>query len=166
MNGEDLNQRPDSSASRWVIDFNDWTEERAREYKLPYDHILDLVKPERQRLKPNGEYALRKPLPERWWQFAEKRPKLRRAISDLDEVLVIALVSKSVMPMRVRTGQVFSHRLAVFATNSFVDQAVLSSSQHLIWAITYSSTLETRVNYSPSDAFVKIGRASCRERVF
>ncbi len=30
--GEDLNQRPDGSPSRWVIDFRDWPEERAREY--------------------------------------------------------------------------------------------------------------------------------------
>ena len=38
---------------------------------------------------------------------------------DLDEVLVIALVSKTVMPIRVPTGQVFSHKLVVFATDSF-----------------------------------------------
>ena len=36
LNGEDLNSRPDSSASRWVIDFNDWPEERARQFTLPY----------------------------------------------------------------------------------------------------------------------------------
>ena len=47
---------------------------------------------------------------------------------DLDEVLVIALVSKTVMPVRVPTGQVFSHTLGVFATDSYCDQAVLSSS--------------------------------------
>jgi hypothetical protein len=35
LNGEDLNQRPDASPSRWVIDFNDWSEERARAYSLP-----------------------------------------------------------------------------------------------------------------------------------
>ncbi|MBN9619483.1 MAG: SAM-dependent DNA methyltransferase, partial [Actinobacteria bacterium] len=73
-------------------------------------------------------------------------------------VLVIALVSKTVMPVRVPTGQVFSHRLGVFATNSFGDQAVLSSTPHWLWAVTYSSTLETRVNYSPSDAFVTFPR--------
>lgn len=78
---------------------------------------------------------------------------MRKAIADLDEVLVIALVSKTVMPMRVPTGQVFSHALGVFATDSFGDQAVLSSSLHQTWAITYGSTLETRVRYTPSDVF-------------
>ena len=66
---------------------------------------------------------------------------MRKAIAGLDEVLVIAQVSKTVMPVRVPTGQVFSHKLVVFATDSFADQAVLSSSLHQMWAIKYSSTM-------------------------
>ncbi|MBB4665737.1 hypothetical protein BKA24_000446 [Microbacterium marinum] len=144
LNGEDLNQRPDASASRWVIDFNDWSEERARAYSLPYYRLVERVKPERQRLKPDGEYALRRPLPERWWQYGEKRPALRKAIADLSEVLVIALVSKTVMPMRVASGQVFSHALGVFASDDYGVQAVLSSSLHQLWAITYGSGMRER----------------------
>lgn len=165
LNGEDLNQRPDSSGSRWVIDFNDWSEEKVREYALPYNRITERVRPERQRLSTKGNYVLRKPLPQRWWQYGEKRPNLRKAIVSLDEVLVIALVSKTVMPMRVPTGQVFSHKLAVFATDSFADQAIFSSSQHFVWAVAYSSTLETRVNYSPSDAFVTFPRPAPTDRL-
>lgn len=153
LNGEDLNSRSDCSASRWVIDFNDWSEERAAEHEAPYRRLLRDVKPERQRVKVDGSYALRKPLPERWWQYGEKRPALRKAIASLNEVLVIALVSKTVMPARVPTGQVFSHKLAVFATNRFTDQAVLSSSLHLMWVMRYSSTMRTDLNYSPSDVF-------------
>jgi len=153
LNGEDLNSRPDSSASRWVIDFNDWAEERAREYQLPYQRVAECVRPERQRRKPDGSYVLRKPLPDRWWQYGDKRPALRRAIADLPEVLLIARVSKSVMPMRVPTGPVMSEACVVFATCSYSVQAVLSSSLHQLWAITYGSTLETRVRYTPSDVF-------------
>ena len=82
-----------------------------------------------------------------------KRPALRKAIAELPEVLVIALVSKSVMPVRVATGQVFSHALGVFASDSYSVQAVLSSNLHQLWAITYGSTMETRVRYTPSDVF-------------
>ena len=153
LNGEDLNSRPDCSASRWVIDFNDWSQERAAEYKAPYRRLLRSVKPERQRVKPDGSYALRRPLPERWWQYADKRPAMRKAIADLDEVLVIALVSNTVMPIRVPTGQVFSHALGVFATDSYAQQAVLSSSFHQYWAITYGSTLGIGARYTPSDVF-------------
>ena len=66
-------------------------------------------------------------------------PALRRAIAELPEVLVIALVSKSVMPMRVPTGEYSAHALGVFAIESFSDQAVLSSTPHQIWAIKYGS---------------------------
>lgn len=165
LNGEDLNQRPDGSGSRWAIDFNDWTEEKSREYKLPYARLLESVKPERRRLKPNGEYALRKPLPQRWWQYADKRPKLRRVIAEFDEVLVIARVSKSVMPMRVPTGQVFSDALVVFATNSFSDQALLSSSLHQMWAIKYGSGMRNDPRYTPSDVFETFLRPATTERM-
>lgn len=153
LNGEDLNSRPDCSASRWVIDFNDWNEEKAKKYALPYKHLLKYVKPERQRKKPDGSYQLRKPLPERWWQYGDKRPALRKAISSMKDVLAIALVSKSLMPLRVPTGQIFSHALGVFATSSYADQAVLSSSMHQYWAISRGSSLETRLRYTPSDVF-------------
>ena len=153
LNGRDLNSRSNCAASRWIVDFNDWPEERAAEYEAPYTHLLRTVKPERQRVKSDGSYVLRKPLPERWWQYADKRPAMRKAIANLGEVLVLALVSKIVMPVRVTTRQVFSHALGVFATDSYAQQAVLSSSLHQDWAITYGSTLENRVRYTPSDVF-------------
>ena len=37
--GEDLNSRPDGSPSRWVINFRDWPEERAREYAEPFARV-------------------------------------------------------------------------------------------------------------------------------
>ena len=153
MNGEDLNSRPDLSAPRWVIDFYDRSEEEAATYVVPYQRLLDRVKPERQRTKRDGTYVLRKPLPQRWWQYAEKRPAMRQAIRDLNEVLVIALVSKTVMPVRIPTGQVFSHQIAVFATDAFSDQAVLSSSVHQMWAIKYAGGLRSDPRYAPTSVF-------------
>lgn len=158
VTGEDVNSRPDCTASRWVIDFNERNESDAASYPAPFARVRDTVKPERQRINHDGEFVLRKPLPQRWWQYADRRPALRNAIAGLAEVLVIARVSKAVMPVRVHTGQVFSDRLGVFATDSYVDQAVLSSSIHFVWVATYSSTLETRVNYTASDAFVTFPR--------
>jgi hypothetical protein len=146
LNGEDLNSRPDSSAPRWVIDFNDRSESEAQAYRLPFAQLVNLAKPERA----TKAKAVREAP---WWLFWRARPAMRKAIRNLDEVLVIALVSKAVMPMRVSSGQVFSHALGVFATDSFADQAVLSSSMHQMWAIKYGSTLETRSRYTPSDVF-------------
>jgi len=146
ITGEDLNSRRDASPSRWVIDFNDHSEAAAAQYRLPYARLLDRVKAERAR-KPKAVRAAP------WWLFLRARPALRKAIAGLEEVLVIALVSKTVMPLRVPTGPVLSNRLAVFSSDSFTDQAVLSSGMHQSWAIKYGTTMRTDAVYTPSDVF-------------
>jgi hypothetical protein len=146
LNGEDLNSRPDTSASRWVIDFNNRNEDEAAKYKLPYTRILEHVKPERAKVN----MASRR---ERWWQFGSNAPAMREAIADMSEVLVISRVSKTVMPMRVPTGQVFSDKLDVFASASYSVQAVLSSSLHQLWAIRFGATMRADAAYTPSTVF-------------
>ncbi len=146
LNGEDLNSRCDCSPSRWVIDFFNRSEHESSTYRLPFSRVVSDVRSERL-LKKQPSYRTY------WWQFAHKGTAWKAATANLDEVLVIALVSKTAIPVRVPTGQVFSHKLAVFATNRFTDQAVLSSSLHLMWVMRYSSTMRTDLNYSPSDVF-------------
>jgi hypothetical protein len=151
VNGEDLNSRPDCSGSRWVIDFNDRSEDAAKSYAQPYERVRVTVRPERLKNK-------RKVYRDYWWQFGEKRPAMRKAIADLDELLVMAQVSKTLMPVRQATGQVFDQKTVVFADNSFSDQAVLSSSMHQMWATKYTATMRTDLSYSPSDVFVSFPR--------
>jgi hypothetical protein len=165
LSGEDLNSRPDMSAPRWIIDFNDWPEDKAQGYTLPYRRLLERVRPERQRTNRDGTFVLRRPLPQRWWQYADKRPALRAAIARLDEVLAIAKVSSTVMVVRVPTGQVFSDKIIVFATDSYADQAGLSSSVHQMWVIKYTGTMRTDVSYSPSDVFMTFPRPAPTDRL-
>ena len=149
LNGEDLNSRSDCSASRWVVDFNERSQEVARQYKLPWWRVFDKVRP--QRVVKDAEKYPR--MVNEWWKYWNSRPAMRKAIADLDEVLVIARVSKTVMLVRVSARQVVSEQVVVFATDSYAQQAVLSSTIHQDWAITYGSTLENRVRYTPSDVF-------------
>ena len=149
LNGEDLNSRPDCSASRWVVDFNDRGQGETRRYKMPWQHVLNEVRSERISKTSLGKSSL----VDGWWKFHRNRPAMRKAVADLDEVLVIALVSKTVMPARVPTGQVFSHAVGVFATDSYAQQAVLSSSLHQYWAIAYGSGMRSDPRYTPSDVF-------------
>jgi len=165
LNGEDLNSRPDTSASRWIIDFNDRDETAARIYSLPWTHVDGSVRPERQRRKEDGSFVLRSPLPTRWWQYGDKRPALRRAIADKEAVCVIALTSKSVMPLRVTRQQIFSHSLGVFATEDFADLALLSSTPHQTWAIKYGSGMRNDPRYTPSDVFETLPRPANTQRM-
>jgi hypothetical protein len=115
-------------------------------------------------------------LQKEWWRFESRASRLYEAIKPFSEVLAVCLVSEHAMPVRVSSDQVFSHRLGVFATDSYHDQAVLSSSLHNLWSTKFGSTLETRVNYSLGAAFgafprpaatvntVRIGRLLEEER--
>ncbi|MDR1387563.1 MAG: hypothetical protein LBJ44_08285 [Propionibacteriaceae bacterium] len=158
LNGEDLNSRPDSSASRWVINFGDRSEQEATTYPLPYARLRDTVKEWRQ---GRGIASYR----ELWWQFGANRVGLQKAIADLPDVLVIARVSKTVMPVRVPTGQVASEQLVVFTSASHGDQAVLSSSLHQLWAITYGSGMRNDPRYTPSDVFETFARPATTSRL-
>ena len=90
--------------------------------------------------------------------YAERGVDLYEAIAPLDHVLAISLVGNTLMPARVQTRQVFAHACAVLAFDDFASQSVLSSSVHQVWAIRYTSTLESRIRYAPSDVFLTFPR--------
>ncbi|MDH6488702.1 DNA methyltransferase [Streptomyces sp. SAI-127] len=153
LSAADLNQRPGSAASRWVINFHNWSEDQASTYTDVFAIAEQKVKPERQRTRDDGTYALRNPLPQRWWQYADKRPAMQEEIADLDHVIVIALHTKLLMPVRVRSSQVFSHGLCVIATSSPARLAVLASSMHVAWAWHWGSSIKEDLRYTPSDVY-------------
>ncbi|MBT8224278.1 MAG: N-6 DNA methylase [Dactylosporangium sp.] len=156
LGGEDLNSRPDCSASRWIIDFSNMPLEISARYAEPFERVERTVRPERAK-------ASRAVAEANWWQHFRNRPMLRMAIANLDEVLAIALVSRTVMPVRVSSNQVFSHKIGVFASVSYANQAVLSSSLHTTWVCKYSSTMRADINYSPSDVFLTFPQPSATE---
>jgi hypothetical protein len=146
LNGEDLNTSPTLEASRCGIDFDDMSIDSARRYILPFTRVEERVKPVRAM---NNRVARR----DRWWQYGENAPGLRRAIASAGEVLAITRVSKTVMPVRVPTHSIFTDSLALLVTDSFADQGILSSAVHQLWAIKYGSGLRSDPRYTPSDVF-------------
>ena len=151
--GQDLNQRPDHSASRWIINFQDWALERAERYPDLIDIVRRKVKPQRDEL-PDYKRRVR----ESWWRFEHQAPALYRAIAEFNHVLAIARVSSSVTAVRVPRGPVYSEKCIIFASDSFSLMAFLASSVHVSWVVRYTSTLETRINYAPSDVFLTLPR--------
>src|SRR5829696_2966322 len=152
-NGEDVNSRPDSSPSRWVIDFFDRSEEEARRYPDAWAIIEERVRPERQRTDARGQFKLRKPLPQRYWQYAEKRPGLYGAIRGDRRVLVCSEVTKHLNFSWMPNGIVYSANLDVFPGADDHLFGVLQSARHEGWARRYSAHLETRLKYSCGNAF-------------
>jgi len=153
LNGEDLNSRPDQSPSRWVINFHDWPLEKAETYVDCWKIIEEKVKPERQRKKENGDYALRKPLPQRYWHYGEKRPALYSSIADIKQVIVIAATSRTLAFTVSSNKIVFSHATYVFALEDYSDFLILQSNFHNIWVHEYASSMKMDLRYTPSDCF-------------
>lgn len=122
-----------------------------------YPDLLKIIeentKPERTRKNEKGDYVLRYPLHLKWWIYGEKRPALYTSIAGMDIVLAATLVTHHVSFEFQSEQIVFAHRLAVFPFNKIQVISLLQSSFHELWARSYSSSLETRINYSPSDCF-------------
>lgn len=149
--GQDLNQRPDCSASRQIINFHDWDLEEVGQYRGALQRVRQLVKPERDTRNRESHRKY-------WWRYADYRRGLEHAIARLDRVIVITLVSKVVMPVMVPTRQVFAHLLGVFATDDTGLLAFLSSAPHYWWAISRASTMKGDLRYTPSDVVETLPR--------
>lgn len=150
MDGEDLNQRVDGSTRRWVVDFASMSRAEAETYQEPFEWLRSNVRAYRKGLgnKPR--------LQELWWRYESPGTSMRRAISHLGEVLVIARVSKTMMPMRISTGPIFNEKIIVFASDSYSLQAVLSSSVHQLWAVQHGTTMRVDPTYTPERCFANL----------
>ena len=170
LNGDDLNSNPTHRPSRWVINFWDWSEERAQTFKLPYEWISERVKPERQRLKEDGSFVLRNPLPVRWWQYADKRPALYHALGrgrhfdkhpknwaaespQMDKVMAISRHTKFFNPVLIPNSAIASDATVVIAFDDFCHFAWLNSTLVQVWVQKLASFIGMTIRFTPSDCF-------------
>jgi len=153
LNGDDLNNNPNQSPSRWVINFFDWPEEKCRnEYSDCFDIVERLVKPERMSYDEKKN-SWNKSVKENWWKFGAWRKGLEEASNGIDRMLTNSIVSKYCGFVFEPIGIVFSHRNAVFPVENY-KAPVLMSSLHNEWTWRATSTLEGRINYSTSDVLL------------
>jgi hypothetical protein len=157
--GEELNRSPSGTASRWILDFSGLSLDQVKRWPEVYTYAYSRIRPARQRIKNKPK------LQEKWWLYEATALDMRKAILGLDEVLAIARVSKSLMPLRIKTGGVPSEQVIVFATDSYSDQAILSSSFHQLWAIKYGSGMRSDPRYTPSDVFETFPRPEGTHRL-
>ncbi|CAJ4898397.1 Type I restriction-modification system methyltransferase subunit [Burkholderia pseudomallei] len=142
----------------------------------------DLLEIVRLKVKPERASNNRAVYRERWWHFAEKRPALYHALGrgsvfcrhpeDWDAtagpcryVMGQTQVSKFLTPCMLPNSYVFDQRVVTFADASFGFYAVLQSSVHEVWARKQAASLETRLSYTPSDAFVSFPLCTISEEL-
>ncbi|MBO1549609.1 Eco57I restriction-modification methylase domain-containing protein [Yersinia pseudotuberculosis] len=168
--GKEVNQSPTHAPSRRVINFFDLDESAATQYSSAFNLIEKFVKPERQRQK-DGEYVLRSPLPQRWWQYGEKRPALfhkigrgsnfishpkgwNNDIKPLKRVIVFATgATKYPCFTLVPNTYIYANTLCVIASDSYSLFACLSSDIHAVWAWEHGSRMKQDLRYTHGDIF-------------
>ncbi len=143
---QDLASRPDQSCSRWVINFHDWSLEKAEEY----EECMRIV---RERVLPHRTQVRRKVYREKWWLFAERQETMQKSIANLQRVLVGPQTAKWWAVTFVPNGWVYSHATTVFAFDDTPHATVLSSVFHEGWMHKYSGSLRQFPRYSPTDCF-------------
>jgi hypothetical protein len=147
MIGDDLNNEPLQTATRWVIDFRDLPlEECKAKWPLVLDRIRKLVKPIRDVQKD-------KRAREKWWCHYRPASSLYEATRHLSRFLATCEVTKFLSFSFIRPGWVLSSNIDVIAFSDEGHFAVLQSTLHDVWARSQCSHLETRLKYSNGNAF-------------
>jgi hypothetical protein len=158
LNARALNSSPTHEADRWVINFFDWSEQRAQQYPACYEIVENKVRLERANIKGSGSTARRRR--EYWWLHASDAKNLYLKLRGLERAAVIARVSNTLMPVFVPVDQLLTLDLIVFPTDEYAFLGVLSSSFHVWWAIERASTMRTDIRYSVTDVFNTFPRPS------
>jgi hypothetical protein len=147
IGGEEVNDDPTHAHHRYVINFGEMSEEQARE---GWPDLMAIVE---QKVRPVRATQASTVNPDRWWTFARPATELLRATSNLERVLACAAISNKLAFTFLPRSIVLSHKLVVFAFQTFAAFASLQSRCHEIWARFFSSTMKDDLNYSPTDCF-------------
>ena len=145
--GEQINNQPVFTPERYVIDFGEMEADEAAVHQELWEILKTKVKPERDLVKreKNREY---------WWQYAETRPGLKKAIEGLPRVLVAnSKAAKFLTFSFLPPGLVYDQSLYVFSFSDFEAFAVLQSRVHEIWVRMFGNSLEDRLTYTGTSCF-------------
>jgi hypothetical protein len=143
MNGDDLTSRPDTSGSRWVVNFRNWPRDRAASgswldgtesqqqawlcaNSVPSDHpgwvaedfssvfaIVELT------VKPERATNKRPARRERWWIYGDYAVGLESQLFNTGHATVVSQTAKHRAFVRVPVGTVFDQKLVVFPQSDF-----------------------------------------------
>jgi hypothetical protein len=178
IGGEEVSSSPVQAHHRYAINFVDWplcrvdlgaswadADQRLRDQwkrtgKVPLDYEgpvaydwPDLVRIVEQKVKPYRDRQKRDSNREKWWQYAEVRPGLLRALEGRERVLVVPRVGNAFGFVFLNARQILNDKCIVFPHATCPEFAVLQSRVHETWARFQSTTLKDDLQYTPSLCF-------------
>ena len=146
IGGEEVNESPTHSHSRYIIDFDEMSEEEAKRWPDLFRLLEDRVKTARASVTQRDRREL-------WWLYATRSPSYRTYVSEHGRCLGISLVTSAFAFGFITGAPVVAHTVATFALSQYSEFAILQSRAHEAWARFFGSSLEDRLRYTPSDCF-------------
>lgn len=143
LNGDDLNSNPLQKPTRKVINFFDWSYDKASEYRETFYLLEEKVKPERWKKNEDEKYP--------FWFHWRPRNEMYREINKHSRVLVSCRVSKYVNQSFIEVGAIFDVATSVVIRSDYWEFAFLQSSFHSDWAWKYGSTMKFDIRYTNRD---------------
>ena len=179
LGGEELNGSPTHTHHRYVINFADFplrrdslggrswvkADNKQREAWLrtgivPLDYPEpvaanwpDLLEIVQRKVKPIRDRDKRDVRRKFWWRFGETTPALVAALESYRRILATSLVTHHLSFSFLPTSVICSKNTATLVFDRFAAFTIIQSRVHEAWSRAFSSTLEDRLNYAPSDCF-------------
>jgi hypothetical protein len=181
INGDDLYNNPDQSASRWAINFFDFPLKRLSleewialdidqqreldeegifaspfyEGKVAADYPDCLERVEKlvrvDRIKLDESSLTNKKRKKYWWHYGSDAKTLYSAISDKNELICVTRTSKTLAFSFQKAKQIFADRIVCLNYNTPNQFALLQSNLHSSWAWKNGTALKTDLIYNSTD---------------
>lgn len=116
------------SRNSLLIDFNDFSQEKASQYLEPFQRVLDTVKPERAVHRDKQRR-------EKWWRFGRSNKKMRVSLQNLDRYIATTQTSKHRVFQFLSSDIIPDQTIVIIAINDAYYLAILSSHIHVNWSI-------------------------------
>lgn len=144
LNAMDFVRRPEG---RWIIDFGSvLTEEDAALYEVPFQHVVEKVKPDRMGMKRETHRRF-------WWRHGWVRITFEEKRKQLSRFLITPVVAKHRLFGWVDRSTFCSNLLDTIARDDDTTFGILHSRFHELWALRMGTSLEDRPRYTPSTTF-------------
>jgi hypothetical protein len=150
IGGSEVNTNPRHEHHRYIINFQQMSEEDARTWPDLISIVEEKVRPSREAL---GNSSVDKAHKKYWWRFANDRPEMMRSIEGLERVLVAGQTSKYRSFTFLPNGMVYDQKLIVFPFDTLDVFCILHSTIHIEWALFMGSSMKDDPVYTPSDCF-------------
>ena len=145
LSAVDIVQR---ARKEWTIDFGLMSLEEAKGYEAPFAYVETNVYPIRSQNR-RAAYA------EKWWQYAEARPGMRKALAGKARFIVTPAVSKHRVFVWTLPNVVCNQGTLVFARDDEYFFGVLHSYIHELWSLRLGTWLGkgNDPRYTPTTTF-------------